>query len=328
MIGTIRVLSLAVSFTQQGTVVPRVLVNSYGSLVIAGIAEGSFRTNGTLSREMKLLPDTYDSTVDPAACYSQLQSSAFVSGHDCYSAYNCDVPIQSSRTGHTYGNDLIGLRQAGWAAVCYCNDGCKHSESNWIVAGRLLVSGPKGDQSWIFPVGTIFNVSIDGYGLISADRMSIISESQDCESVGQNALFSNITGSVLSGSQIANLFDGYETILGGNGTVVDFNTTHGLVTGNRITLSGIYVGQIEIEEMLNKDHSVIVISDSQVWINVQFNPGEFPALMDLSSSAWTRTSQLSFQNLIINQEGSYTVCWISGLISAAAGNLLVYSSDL
>jgi hypothetical protein len=328
MIGTIRVLSLAVSFTQQGTVVPRVLVNSYGSLLIAGIAEGSFRTSGTLSREMKLLPDTYDSTVDPAACFDQLQSSAFISGHDCYSAYNCDVPVQSSRSGHTYGNDLIGIKKAGWAAVCYCNDGCKHSESNWIVAGRLLISGPKGDQSWIFPVATVFNVSIDGYGLNSADRMSIISASQNCELVGQNGLFSNITGSVLSGSRIANLFDGYETILGGNGTVVDFNTSHGLVTGNRITLSGIYVGQTEKDQMLNKDHSVIVLSDSQVWINVQFNPGEFPALMDLSSSAWTRTSQLSFQDLIINQEGAYTVCWISGSISAAAGSLVVYSTEL
>jgi hypothetical protein len=80
--------------------------------------------------------------------------------------------------------------------------------------------------------------------------------------------------------------------------------------------------------MLNKDHSVIVLSDSQVWINVQFNPGEFPALMDLSSSAWTRTSQLSFQDLIINQEGAYTVCWISGSISAAAGSLVVYSTEL
>ena len=328
MIGTIRVLSLSVSFTQQGTVVPRVLVNSYGSLVISGTADGSFRTNGTLSREMKILADTYDSVIDPSACFNQLQSGSYVTGHDCYSASNCDVPVQSSRSGHIYGNDLIGIMQAGWAAVCYCNEGCRISESNWIVAGRLLVAGPKGDQSWMFPVSTSFNLSIDGFGMNSTDRMSIIPSSQDCQSAGPSGTFSNITGSVLSGTIIANLLDGHETILGGNGTVVDFGTSHGLVTGNRITLSGIFVGQTERDQMINKDHTVTVLSDSQVWINVQFGPGQFPALMDLSSSAWTRTSQLSFQGLMLNEGGTYTVCWISGSSSAVAGSLVVYASEL
>ena len=324
-IGSFMMQPLSVDFIFDSLSVDRIAVKVAGSIRISGTTDGAFRVSGTQSREMKLLPDL-DGAMDSVACMNTYQSSSFVVNHDCYSLTNCAVPISSTKSLQIYGNDLIEFRQAGWAAVCYCNAQCAASEINWFIVGRLLVAGPKGDQLWAFTVESVFSLSIDGYALRPTDSLKIIaaSEADDCLlSPSSSSVTYTSQGTVLSGGPLGGISDGYDVILGGNGTVVDFTTAHNLNQGDRITLSGISTGDSVKDAMFNSDHSVSVLSSKSVWINVQFGPGEFPLSTDLSISSWIRTSRIDFEGISAQAPGTYTVCWIGGDSSASPAGPLV-----
>jgi hypothetical protein len=318
-IGSVDVLPLTVSFTQLGVEVSRLTANMPGSIRISGTQDGAVRISGTQSRELKLL-NGY--SVGSSDCFEVGQSPTNIVEHECYSVTNCDSPIESSRKSQVYGNDLIQIKQAGWTSVCYCNAGCAASNINWVAVGRLLVSGPKGDQSWTVKAGSLFALSIDGFGLDQSDQLSFVPKGNDC-SMNEEKIFVNSPGSVLSGSMLAQVLDGFEAILGGDGTLLDFTSANGLKSGDRIKLSRIVTGNNNVERMLNNDLEVVVISGTRVRVNVQFEPGEFPGSIDLTSSSWKRTSRIDFSEIVLNQAGDYTVCWTGGTSSAPVGGIVV-----
>jgi hypothetical protein len=184
------------------------------------------------------------------------------------------------------------------------------------------VSGPKGDQSWTVKAGSLFALSIDGFGLDQSDQLSFVPKGNDC-SMNEEKIFVNSPGSVLSGSMLAQVLDGFEAILGGDGTLLDFTSANGLKSGDRIKLSRIVTGNNNVERMLNNDLEVVVISGTRVRVNVQFEPGEFPGSIDLTSSSWKRTSRIDFSEIVLNQAGDYTVCWTGGTSSAPVGGIVV-----
>jgi hypothetical protein len=319
--GSFSVLPLKVDFTFNSSPVSRLAVNVPGSIKIYGSGDGAFRTTGTQSREMKLLSDS-DGSVNSEACYSRPQSESFVANHDCYSLTNCAIPILSSRSQQVYGNDLIEIKQAGWAAVCYCNAQCGTSAKNWMLVGRILVAGPKGDQYWTFTEGSSFSLSIDGYAITSNDTMRIIAYGEDCTS--SPSLSPDVSGTVAFGGPLAGLSDGYQLILGGNGTVVDFGSPHGLSEGDRVTIAGVSTGSSDIDSMINTDHRVSILSAQTVRLNLQFRPGQFPSNIDFTYSSWRRTSRIDFPAIFsIGTTGIYTVCWVGDSSASSAGALQI-----
>jgi hypothetical protein len=323
LVDTIKVLPLSLVFLQGSIPVQRLAVNVLGSVLISGSTAGSFRVSGSQSREMKILADPGISA-DAYYCMNTEQSSTLVGGHDCYSTTNCDPPILSTRYNHTYGSDLIQIKQAGWVAVCFCNAQCGTSVLNWFVVGRLLVAGPKGDQSWIATQSLPLALSVDGYGLKPQDSLKIISGDGDCADSPQLSFVAiNQAAYVLSGSNLVALLDGYSAILGGNGTVIVFSQPHGLSEGDRIELSGISTQDADVDAMFNSDHTVSILSSQQVWINVQFGSSQFPIRVDLSLASWSRSSNLDFPSVAVSQAGIFKVCWVGSTTTAFAGTLTV-----
>jgi len=323
LVDTIQVEPLTTTFTQQSVAVSRLAVNILGSIAIGGSQAGAFRTSGSQSREMKILRDM-DKQVDARACMQTAQSESLVGGHECHSLTNCDTPASSTKLSQIYGNDFIQIKEAGWVAVCYCNAQCKVSSNNWAVVGRMLVAGPKGDQSWTATASLQFPVSISGYGLSNLDSLKIIPSVGDCSSTSQpNYVLTSSSGSAYSVGTITSLSDGYRAILGGNGTVVEFSQNHGLSESDRIALSGVSTGNSDFDAMIDTDHLISVIDARRVWIDVQFKAGQFPTNIVLTGAIWRRSSQLDFASVEVLKAGAYIVCWVGSQSQAVAGSLVV-----
>ena len=327
LVDTFELLPLTTRFTQLAVPVTRLAINILSSVEIKGSTPGGFRTAGSQSREMKILSDM-SKLVDSSACMQTAQSASLVGGHECYTVTNCDAPVSSSRTAHSYGSDLIQIKQAGWIAVCFCNAQCRASTDNWSVVGRMLVAGPKGDQSWQATTDLPFSLSIDGYGLRAQDSLKIIPLEGDCQSTAQPGyVFTNTTGSLLSVGSITTALDGHAVVNGGNGTILVFSESHGLVDFDRIALSGVSTGNSAIDEMFNSDHLVAVVTSDRVWIDVQFNPGEFPSNINFTAASWSRSNKIGFQSIVVLKAGSYRVCWMCNSSRAPAGSLTVRDPD-
>lgn len=153
-----------------------------------------------MAREMKILSDPLGA-IGSTECASYEQLSSLVSGHDCYSVSNCAVPVISSTTSQTFGDDGISILQSGWIAVCYCNAECT-SSSNWIVAGRLMISGPASSQQWTAVSYLPFALAVRGAGFTDHDFLSIVPRSSTCGTAGAVQPTTTVKGPSVAGTTI------------------------------------------------------------------------------------------------------------------------------
>ena len=314
--GSVQVLSLSVQFLIGGNQVTRPSVNIPGSIGIIGTSAGSFRTNGTQAREMKLLSDN-SGAIGSTECATYPQLTTLVSGHDCFSTTNCAVPTVSSTASQYYGNDGLSLLQAGWVAVCFCNAQCT-SVNSWTVAGRLLVAGPAGNQKWTVTQNLPFQLTVNGWGFQTTNHVIIVPITSTCGGATQPGYVKGPSqaGAVLADINVAKLEDAGTSTVGGTGTIIYFGTmsgptlvgaAHGLSDGDYIELTGISSGNVDTNAMLNRNHRVSLVDAYSVIINVVFDT--FPQSIDLSQNSWKRTNVAVYTDVVILTPGQYTVCW-------------------
>jgi len=182
-VGTIRVNRMKVTFTVSGSGV-KPYTDLPGSINIQGYATygtslpGTWATTGSQTREMKILKDDLY-LANKKYCLETVQSSLIVSGHTCQNTLDCDQPNVSSNMMQTYGSDKLSILRSGWIAVCYCDRECNQM-NNWAVAGRLLVSGPRGSDTWVFPEKVSFSMIVHGWGLDNENSLRILGPSDRC----------------------------------------------------------------------------------------------------------------------------------------------------
>lgn len=309
LVGSFQVQPLTVSFTVGGAVVANPTVEEMGSIRIQGATNGALRTSGTQSREMKLISDI-DQAVTASDCASAAQSDTPISGHECYSLTNCQIPTVSTKSTISYGSDQLKFRSAGWHAVCFCNSECREA-ANWLIVSRILISGPVADQEWTATENLPFVLKMSGFGLTSNNRVKFVPVGESCATAAQPAHVVGPVGTatVRSGTNIVSITDGFEVIIGGSGTVVVFGATHGFETGDRVSISGVQTGDINTEAMLNREHPVVVLDETRIRIEVSFGPGEFPVIGSLSAVTWTQSGTAKFEDIVVLEAGTYSVCW-------------------
>jgi hypothetical protein len=191
--------------------------NSPDGVIEAGTSSALSLTGDTNKRELKLLEDTFGQTTSES-CLSTPLSTELVSGHLCLSTTNCWSPI-STPGKHVYngqipGEDGISILKSGWIATCYCDFDCDVSPSKWIVVGRTMFRGPLGDQTWVFTDSIPFNLTVNGWGLRTSNRLLIASSETSCSAAsvdGSIAQYPTVFGP--SGNY------GAPWILGGSGTM-------------------------------------------------------------------------------------------------------------
>ena len=297
-VDTIQVKPTRVSFTVGGSVVPRPLIGMKGSIEISVDDEPtSFRSNGTLSREMKLLLDN-SLSLTSHECFSNPQSVSVVIGHDCYTVSNCATPTTSSKRRLVFGADDIRIQQAGYISVCYCNSECT-VWSNWFVAGRLLLSGPSPGQSWTVTQSLPFSVSIRGWGLATSDRIQMCTTTSNWVVSGPT----DLEPKILSGSAvIVNIQDAWERDVSLAGTVVQFDTPHQLFDGDWIQL------MIGFPVLDNTNHRVSVLDDASILLSISL-PINWRIDVPLTAARWWRTNVETFSSLVATKPGNYSLCW-------------------
>jgi hypothetical protein len=304
-----------------------VALNTPGYIVIFGQA-GAWSQDGTKTREMKVLPDA-DGLVTRDACLELAQSTLQVTGHLCTETVDCASPSVTRTNGHIYGEvsdatgskGVIKIRQSGFAAVCYCDQVCNEVQ-NWYVAGRILVAGPNGGQTWVFSQGVAFSMNVEGVALDVTNYAMVVDGATECGSGGRS---SNVYGPVdnpilVMGEPRTNKIMDISSDEAGRGTRVDFQYSHGLVDGDMITLRDIESKSPEPmdsyeDKMINTVHKVVLICDGMLdgqpcyAIAVPiFFIGAFPPLF-ISNALWHRSNLETYNNIRGALAGTYKVCW-------------------
>jgi hypothetical protein len=308
-------------------------VNTPAYIVIYGTEEkpdGAWaqESDGSETRELKILPDP-NGLVGRDSCLELSQSTLYVSGHVCTEVVDCTPPSYSEPRGQIYGERIesgvasgsIEIRAAGYAAVCYCDRICNEI-SNWFVAGRLLVAGPSGGQTWVFSVGVAFEMVVEGVALSADNYAMIIDGTMAC---GQESRTLNVFGPqdnpvIVQGGPDSNPIVRLSSDEFGRGVRIDFLTTHGLIDGDMISLKDIQSRSAEPtggyeDQMINTAHKVIIICDGMmdgepchaIAIPIYFI-GAFPDLA-LVKAIWHRSNLETFRDIRGVVAGTYKVCW-------------------
>ena len=102
-------------------------------------------------------------------------------------AVNCVKDPYLPFTGPS-NNQAMQFNAAGTVALCACSNltlslGCV-APHYWLFAGLLTVGGPVGGQTWSVPVGTVFGLTLTGWGLglksSTRDYLRIIAPTSKC----------------------------------------------------------------------------------------------------------------------------------------------------
>ena len=294
----------------------------------------------SFQREMKIISDEY-AVVDSKTCIESVQSVLLVDGHPCTSSLDCSEP-ESTATGQKYGHadelsndgvqtyDIPGLSitKSGWVAVCYCDQHCNQPD-NWMVAGRILIGGPRGGQSWIVSLGLLYDLEVFGYGLSPDNRIGLVKgTSQSCAGLSKEE---SINGGWLNppigedAIQTVAIKTSITALKSGasEGVTIVMKGKHNLVTGDMIDLSGVQVKvgvnrQGEIERMFNRNHQISVVCDDDEQVppchefripiyftDANWKTYEIPTI----EITWLRNSQQLFQGAKGNVPATFTICW-------------------
>jgi hypothetical protein len=312
-------------------------VNTPGYIVIYGSdanRAGAWAQDedGPMTRELKILPDN-DGLVARDSCLELSQSSLYISGHVCSEVTDCESPDYSTNKGQIYGERTeagdnfgdIQIRQAGFAAICYCDRICNEIQ-NWFVAGRLLVAGPSGGQTWVFSVGVAFSMDVHGIALETTNYAIVIDGASECGEQTPSFLDGNVFGPVANPTLIvggtSNKILRMSMDEFGRGVRIDFQSSHGLFDGDMITLKNIEsknADQTRAEfedQMLNTAHKVVLICDGIVdgeFCSAVAIPITFYGLRDqdifLDNGGWHRSNIETFNDIRGVVAGTYKVCW-------------------
>merc|ERR1719201_851619 len=312
-------------------------VNTPGYIVVSSTdmnRGGSWAQDddGPMTRELKILPDN-DGLIARDSCLELSQSSLYISGHVCSEVTDCESPDYSTNKGQIYGERTeagqnfgdIQIRQAGFAAICYCDRICNEIQ-NWFVAGRLLVAGPSGGQTWVFSVGVAFSMDVHGIALEETNYAIVIDGASECGEQDPSFLDGNVFGPVANPTLIvggtANKILRMSVDEFGRGVRLDFTSSHGLIDGDMITLKNIESKNADQEraafedQMINSAHKVVLICDGLVDGVECFAvaiPLTFVGLRDqdifLENALWHRSNIETFKDIRGVVAGTYKVCW-------------------
>merc|ERR1719326_1058144 len=295
-------------------------VNTPGYIVISGTdlnRAGSWAQDedGPMTRELKILPDN-DGLIARDSCLELSQSSLYISGHVCSEITDCETPDYSTNKGQIYGERTeagesfgdIQIRQAGFAAICYCDRICNEI------------------QNWVVSVGVAFSMDVEGIALEESNYAIVIDGASECGQQTPSFLDGNVSGPVANPTLIVggptNKIKGMSTDEFGRGVRLDFMTSHGLIDGDMITLKNIESKRSDAEraafedEMINTAHKVVLICDGlvdgeecyAVAIPITLI-GLQPSDMFLDNSLWHRSNIETFNDIRGVVAGTYKVCW-------------------
>ena len=313
----------SISVSPMSVNITATTVNTLGLIEIkpSGInSTGSFRTSGSLSREMKIIHS--ENVVSSYECLTMTQLIGGVSGHDCYGPTNCESPSASSKRGVLYED--ITFQQSGWISICFCNEQCGLL-TNWQVVTRALIAGPSsGNSKWRATQNLEFEIIFSGSGFGLSDRISI--GSPTCTTPQSTGPFPYL----LNSSSIVSIKDGNVISVGLEGLVMTMAIPHGLNDSDLISVTNVTTFPIEFESVINTYHKIDVIDAYSVRLPVVGDSGKVNAI-GTSNARWMRTNMETFRSgLVIQSPGNYSVCWYPSVSSVGfrAGTLEVQSPPI
>eukprot|EP00398_MALV-I-01_sp_L67-1_P000676 gene677-366_t len=319
-------------------------------------------------REMKVVQDTFGS-VDAEACIDEAQSPILVGGHPCSSSLDCKDP-ESTSSGQKYGwadevpegqpqtYDIPGLKikKSGWVAICYCDQHC-NQPFNWVVADRILIGGPRGQQSWLVSLGLLYDIDIEGFGLKPTNRIGLIKgTSQSCAGLdkaeSQDAFWLNpqTDQDAIQAVGIKNTITEF-TSDPIQGVTVSMDRSHGLQTEDMVDITGVEIKILDVdsgamlrdsekEAMFNRNHQVIVLCDNadvvppchKFKIPIFFSDADWKTFtIPVIEISWLQTNKQLFRDAKGLIAAAFTVCWAESKDTVAfagqAGTLTVNQPD-
>ena len=99
---------------------------------------------------------------------------------------------------------------------------------NWHVAGRILVAGPNGGQTWVFSQGVTFSIDVHGQALDTSNHAMVVDDLTECGSGNRSSNVSGPTDNavLLQGGPHTNKILGITSDETGRGTRIDFQSTN------------------------------------------------------------------------------------------------------
>jgi hypothetical protein len=112
-----------------------------------------------------------------------------VEGIDCADPYNCQprgvIDPSFSLTQMVVNNvdhNITLKHDAGIYAVCYCEKwyDC-NTPDEWVLVGKIISSGPMGNEGWTLDTGFVQSFTLTGYGFRDENVIQILAPGQTCD---------------------------------------------------------------------------------------------------------------------------------------------------
>jgi hypothetical protein len=324
-VGEFQVKPMTVNLEIGGVALDPPVMNTGSNIVFRGVGGGWTPANDDKS-EMKVFE--VHNLADESGCATKSQSTQLLEGHECIELNDCTSPSETVIAGNgdknaqIFGQDDIKIKKPGWVAVCYCDQNCAEGAANWRIAGRLLVAGPMGMQSWSYNTHVTFKIGIQGYSLSTRNRLLIAQGSKICGKRSTRKS-ENVIGPVGTGDDVnkgspelkgedAGSIAGFSDLGGGQATMVEFKGPHHLSTGDYVKFKGVTGGTEEQNFMFNRAHRIE--SDpsepKKLKIPLKFDTADFPNI-EHDKVSWVRNSLATFTLVKALAAGTYKVCWSS-----------------
>jgi len=165
--------------------------NLHGSLLDGYLANGTDPMGPMIK---VILEDQTTGSLDAYGCFGFIPNEASVAGVYCTNRSWCTP--RATKVGEELvldgGNPdhRITVLKAGVTSVCYCEawpaDGkerCNKVE-DWILVGKFLVSGPRGNQEWTLDTGMVQSLEVEGWGLRETNTIRVLEKGQSCRDEG------------------------------------------------------------------------------------------------------------------------------------------------
>ncbi|CAK9028284.1 Uncharacterized protein SCF082_LOCUS18288 [Durusdinium trenchii] len=173
--------------------------NLHGSVLDGYLANG---TNPMGPMIKVILEDQTTGSLDAYGCFGFIPNEASIAGVYCANRSFCTP--RATKTGEELildgGNPdhRITVLKAGVTSVCYCEswpaDGrerCNRVE-DWILVGKFLVSGARGNQEWTLDTGMVQSLEVEGWGLRETNTIRILERGKTCREEGYSQVATHV----------------------------------------------------------------------------------------------------------------------------------------
>ncbi|CAJ1460333.1 unnamed protein product, partial [Effrenium voratum] len=172
--------------------------NLHGSLLDGFVANGS-NPMGPMIKV--ILEDGTTGSLDSYGCFGFIPNEASVAGVYCSNRSFCTP--RATKVGEELmldgGNPdhRITVLKAGVTAVCYCEARdvilfTQQAVEDWLLVGKFLVSGPRGNQEWTLDTGMVQSLEVEGWGLRESNTVRILEKGQTCREESFNIVATHV----------------------------------------------------------------------------------------------------------------------------------------